>query len=237
MTVSQSTKRPEKPRPDFPLHAHSNGQWAKKFKGKRCYFGPWDDPDGAEQRWLEFQAKYTLGIDPVATRDSIVIGDVVDAFLAAKDAKVQIGELSPYTFSQYQRIGQWLLDNIGDDSHGKHLPVDARRRRRKRMPPRPVRYFGAMSPSPMSRHRRRSDDHRSELTSSSKRSHASPTTRASTSRIQTTGKLSFEPSHDAWKSPHGSSPAVVHGAEERRGSPTPDSVHRCDRARDAKRLA
>ncbi len=46
--------KPSKPRPDFPLFAHSNGQWAKKKDGKLHYFGPWDDPTGAEQRYLDW---------------------------------------------------------------------------------------------------------------------------------------------------------------------------------------
>ena len=43
--------KPLKPTPDFPLYAHSRGQWAKKVNGKTLYYGPWDDPQGALARF------------------------------------------------------------------------------------------------------------------------------------------------------------------------------------------
>ena len=33
--------KPNKPYPDFPLGAASNGQWCKKIHGKIHYFGVW----------------------------------------------------------------------------------------------------------------------------------------------------------------------------------------------------
>jgi integrase len=46
--------KPEKPSDDYPLFAHATRRWAKKFKGKLHYFGPWDDPAGALKRYEQF---------------------------------------------------------------------------------------------------------------------------------------------------------------------------------------
>jgi integrase len=53
---SSPAEKPAKPSADFPLFAHASGRWCKKVNGKLRYFGPWDNPDGALQRYLDFAA-------------------------------------------------------------------------------------------------------------------------------------------------------------------------------------
>jgi hypothetical protein len=51
-TMGRAKKKPAKPRPDFPLFPHATRRWARKIRGKLHCFGPWDDPDGALQKYL-----------------------------------------------------------------------------------------------------------------------------------------------------------------------------------------
>lgn len=49
--------RPAKPRPDYPLFPHATGRWAKKINGKLHYFGPWSDPEAAEDNYNRQKAE------------------------------------------------------------------------------------------------------------------------------------------------------------------------------------
>ena len=50
--MTKTCQKPDKPRENYPLFPHGNGQWAKKIRGKQYYFGSWDDPTAAEAEYL-----------------------------------------------------------------------------------------------------------------------------------------------------------------------------------------
>jgi len=109
MTTRKSAK-PKKPRPDFPLFPHSNGQWAKKIRGKLHYFGLWADPEGAFNRYLDERDDLHAGRTPRHSADEVQVRDVLNHFLTAKQRKRDAGELAPRTWAEYyaccERIGQ-----------------------------------------------------------------------------------------------------------------------------------
>src|SRR5262249_52435025 len=105
-------EKPAKPSPEFPLFAHNNGQWAKKIRGRLCYFGSWVDTSAdtrsdhgagaALAKYLEekddLHAGRTARPDPAA----LTVKDACNAFLNHKQDKVDAGELSPNTWAKYK---------------------------------------------------------------------------------------------------------------------------------------
>src|SRR3954464_4901106 len=96
------TAKPNKPRPDYPLFAHAAGVWAKKIRGKLHYFGPWSDPDGALAKYLEQKDALHAGRKPRPAPDALTVKDAANAFLNAKKALLDVGELSPHTWNNYK---------------------------------------------------------------------------------------------------------------------------------------
>ena len=95
-----AAKPPKKPYRDFPLHAHASGQWAKKIREKRVYFGSWDDPPAALEKYLRERDEWQAVQNPreAARVDGGAIRDLVNQFLA-QEKRLDDGEISGRSFS------------------------------------------------------------------------------------------------------------------------------------------
>jgi len=107
--------KPSKPRPDFPLTPHTSGRWCKKVRGRLHYFGRWSDPDGAMAEWLAVKDYLLAGRTPPANLDGMKVRDACNAFLTAKQARVDTGELSPLSFADYHATCATIVDSLGKD--------------------------------------------------------------------------------------------------------------------------
>src|SRR5437762_4779901 len=83
--------KPNKPYREFPLYAHGSGQWAKKIRGRFYYFGSWDDPDAALQKYLAQKDALHAGRKPKPDPDALTVKDAANAFLNDKQALVDAG--------------------------------------------------------------------------------------------------------------------------------------------------
>jgi integrase len=112
-TPPAAQSKPAKPYPDFPLFPHATGRWAKKIRGKMHYFGPWSDPDGALTKYLEQKDALHAGRKPRADPEALTVKEAANAFLNAKQALVDAGELSPRTWAGYKIAAEALVQHLG----------------------------------------------------------------------------------------------------------------------------
>lgn len=112
------SSKPKKPHPDFPLYAHASGRWAKRVKGRIHYFGPWADPEGALNRWLDQKDDLLAGRKPRVKREGLTVGRACDYFLHAKKTRVESGELAQLTRDDYRRTCRKLVEVFGRERSG-----------------------------------------------------------------------------------------------------------------------
>ena len=127
---SKVTRNPAsgKPHPDFPLFRHATGRWAKKVRGKFCYFGKVaDDPDGqkAIAQWLEQKDDLLAGRTPRVKAEGLTLRELLDRFIVSKRHLLDTSEITPKHFSELyaccKRIGdafgftRLVLDLAADD--------------------------------------------------------------------------------------------------------------------------
>jgi len=100
----RKASKPSKPRRDYPLFAHRNGQWAKKVRGKLFYFGTWEDPIAAEKKWERDKEALLDGRNPDESRHGDSIGWAVNCFMDSKQLQNDRGELTKRALDDYHRV-------------------------------------------------------------------------------------------------------------------------------------
>ena len=113
-TANRSQTKPAKPYKDFPLFPHATKRWAKKIKGRTCYFGPWDDPDAALKKYLDQRDDLYAGRDPqTAKLGELTLADAANHFLTSKTMKVDSGELSVRSMRDYHKTCERVIQVFG----------------------------------------------------------------------------------------------------------------------------
>ena len=133
-------QKPGKPYADFPLFPHATGRWAKKIRGKFAFFGPWEDPHGALERFTKERDALYAGFTPranghaartvaaagttsrarrsaasTAVSETATLRDLVNRFLTAKQRRVDSGEMTARSFSDYFQTAERMLKALGKD--------------------------------------------------------------------------------------------------------------------------
>ena len=105
--------KPSKPYPEFPLFPHATGRWAKKIRGKFCYFGPWSDPEAALQKYLDQRDDLHAGRTPRVSGVGLSVKELLNRFLTGKWRLVESGEIVERTFLNYKGTAAHVMASFG----------------------------------------------------------------------------------------------------------------------------
>lgn len=105
--------RPEKPYPEFPLFPHATKRWAKKIRGKMHYFGPWDDPEGALNKYLDQKDDLYAGRVHGVQGDGLTVKDLAIQFLTSKKLLEESGDLSKRHYADCARTCEAIAKAFG----------------------------------------------------------------------------------------------------------------------------
>ncbi len=104
--------KPDKPYPDFPLFPHARGYWAKKIRGRMCYFGPWADPDAALELYRQQAPDLHAGRTPRPVSEGITVAELCNLFLAAKRQAHESDQLSGRMYDDYLDVCKTVAPSL-----------------------------------------------------------------------------------------------------------------------------
>ncbi|MHB1035128.1 MAG: tyrosine-type recombinase/integrase [Pirellulales bacterium] len=113
------------------MFPHATRRWAKKIRGKLHYFGAWDDPTGALQKYLDQRDDLQAGRVPRNKGDGITIRDLANRFLTGKRHLVDTSEITPRTFDDYHDTCGRIIEAFGAGRQVDDLATDDFERLRK----------------------------------------------------------------------------------------------------------
>ena len=106
----------QKPHPDFPLFPHATGRWAKKVRGRFCFFGKVaDDPKGekALELWLEQKDDLLAGRTPRVKAEGFTLRELLDRFMVSKRHLLDTREISAKHFAELYATCRRIGDAFG----------------------------------------------------------------------------------------------------------------------------
>ncbi len=120
LTAGKKPVKSTSPRADFPLFVHQagGGLWCKKVRGRFFYFGKMvDDPDGvtALERWLDVKDDLLAGRTPRVKRDGLIVSDLCNRFLTAKEHLLDTREIVERTWRDYYTVCERIVRVFGKD--------------------------------------------------------------------------------------------------------------------------
>ena len=127
-TKRQSTRRSQKPHPDFPLFAHATRIGGpRRFAANFITFGKVStDPQGtaALEKWLDEKDDLLAGREPRAKREGLTIKCLLNHFLAAKQARVDSGEILSQSWDEYYASCKLIEEAFGLERFVDDLRVE-----------------------------------------------------------------------------------------------------------------
>jgi integrase len=127
-------KKPSKPYPSFPLTAHNNGQWCKKIRGKIHFFGVWEAPQAALDRYHTVAADLHAGRQPKSNLSSgaVTVKEVCNRYLTYQQERAESGEIGHRWFEDCRCVIDVFARFVGPSRIVEDLsPDDFQRFRQK----------------------------------------------------------------------------------------------------------